>query len=112
MSQLQLFAARALRQLPISLWWVLAALVGAFMSIKLEKELFPNTPAAAPVAGWILVACLVALPPIGVVWLWQVATHTAHPGWRLLWYLAATGATMGLLLLVVLLMILGVVALF
>ncbi len=112
MSQLQLFAARALRQLPTSLWWVLGVLVGAFMSIKLEKELFPNTPAAATVTGWILVACLLALPPLGIVWLWQVAMHVEHPGWRLLWYLVATGATIGLLLLVVLLLILGVVALF
>ncbi|HEX8425206.1 hypothetical protein [Hymenobacter sp.] len=93
MSQFQTFAARALRQLPTSLWWVLALLVGAFVSIKLEKELFPNTPAAATVAGWISLACLIALPPIGIVWLWQVAMHMQHPGWRLLWYLAAIGAT-------------------
>lgn len=93
MSELQAFAARALRQLPTSLWWVLTLLIGAFMSIKLEKELFPNTPAAATVASWIAMACLVALLPIGIVWLWQVAMHMQHPGWRLLWYLAATGAT-------------------
>ncbi|UOQ65387.1 hypothetical protein [Hymenobacter volaticus] len=93
MSELQAFAARALRQLPTSLWWVLTLLIGAFIGIKLEKELFPNTPAAATVANWIVMACLVALLPIGIVWLWQVAMHMQHPGWRLLWYLAATGAT-------------------
>ncbi|MDF7813400.1 hypothetical protein [Hymenobacter sp. YC55] len=93
MSELQAFAARALRQLPTSLWWVLALLVGAIMSIKLEKELFPHTPGATTVADWIVMLCLVALPPIGIIWLWQVAMHMQHPGWRLLWHLAAIGAT-------------------
>ncbi|WP_375435623.1 hypothetical protein [uncultured Hymenobacter sp.] len=93
MNYLQTFAARALRLVPTSLWWMLGALIGAFVSIKLEKELFPNTPAAATVAEWIAMACLVTLPPVGIVWLWQVAMHVEHPGWRLMWYLAAIGAT-------------------
>ncbi|MBC8083822.1 MAG: hypothetical protein H7Z21_11475 [Hymenobacter sp.] len=93
MTQLQTFAARALRLLPPALWWVLVLLAGAFLSIKLEKELFPYTPAAATVAGWIAMGCLLALPPLGIMWLWRVAAQVAHPGWRLLWYLTAAGAT-------------------
>ena len=89
MSQLQLFAARALRALPTSLWWVLGALAGAVLSISLEKEVFPNTPAATKVAHWIVGLCLVVLPPLGVVWLWRVAAEVGHAGWRLLWYMAA-----------------------
>lgn len=111
MTQLQAFAARALRQLPTSLWWVLTLLIGAFLSIKLEKELFPNTPAAATVASWIATACLVALPPLGIVWLWQVAMHIVHPGWRLMWYLAAMGATgigVGVAVLLLVLVVIGV----
>ncbi len=72
-------------------------MVGASLSIMLEKELFPNTPAAAPVANWVLVGCGLTLPPLGVGWLWRVALLVHHPGWRLLWYLAAR-VTTGLLL--------------
>jgi hypothetical protein len=93
MNQLQLFAARALRALPTSLWWVLAALVGAVFSINLEKELFPHTPAAAKVARWIVGTCMMVLPPLGIVWLWRVAAGVGHAGWRLLWYLLAMGVT-------------------
>ncbi|WP_022822410.1 hypothetical protein [Hymenobacter norwichensis] len=102
MSQLQLFAARALRALPTSLWWVLGALVGALLSIRLENEVFPHTPAAARLAYWIVRLCVVVLPPLGVVWLWRVAAGVGHAGWRLLWYMAALGATglsVGMLLL-------------
>ena len=102
MNELQAFAARALRLLPTSLWWVLGLLVGAFFSIKLEKELFPNTPAAVQVARGMAAACAFAVPLLGVWWLWRVAGSLEHSGWRLLWYLAAAGATGLLLLLVVL----------
>jgi hypothetical protein len=93
MNRLQLFAARALRLLPTSLWWVLTLMTSAIFSITLEKELFPNTPTAAVVAQWILIACIVVLPSLGIVWLWQIALHVVHPGWRLLWCIAATGGT-------------------
>lgn len=93
MNQLQIFAARALRQVPTSLWWVLTLLVSSVFSITLEKELFPNTPTAAVVAQWLLIGCLVVLPSLSIVWLWQIAMHVVHPGWRLLWYMVATGAT-------------------
>jgi hypothetical protein len=108
MNQLQLFAARALRALPTSLWWVLGALVGALLSISLENEVFPHTPAAARVAQWIISVCLVVLPPLGVVWLWRVAAEVGHAGWRLLWYIAALGAT-GLLVGLVLLVLFGLI---
>lgn len=106
MSRLLNFAAGTLRLLPTSLWWVLALLAGAVGSITLEKEVFPNTPAAVQVAKGVVLAGLLALPCLGVVWLWRVAGHVQHPGWRLLWRLAASGATgvavcLGLLLLVV-----------
>jgi hypothetical protein len=93
MSQIQIFAARALRQVPASLWWVLTLLVGSVFSITLEKELFPHTPSVSVVAQWVFVVCLLVLPSLGVVWLWQIAMHVLHPGWRLLWYMVATGAT-------------------
>ncbi|UOG73988.1 hypothetical protein MTX78_17920 [Hymenobacter tibetensis] len=93
MNQLQIFAARALRQLPTSLWWVLTLLVGSVCSITLEKELFPNTPSASVVAQWVFIGCMLVLPTLGIVWVWQVAMHVVQPGWRLLWYIAATGAT-------------------
>lgn len=67
--------------------------MSAVLSVTLEKELFPNTPAAVVVARWVFAGCLLALLPLSIVWLWQVAMHMEHPGWRLLWYLAATGAT-------------------
>lgn len=108
MNQLQLFAARALRALPTSLWWVLGALVGALLSISLEKEVFPHTPAVARVAQWIARLFVVVLPPLGVVGLWRVAAGVGHAGWRLLWYMAALGAT-GLSVGVVLLLLFGLI---
>lgn len=99
MKQLQLFAASALRLLPTSLWWALGGLVGAVCSIQLEKELFPNTPAAVQVARVLAVGCALAIPLLGVWWLWRIAASLEHAGWRLLWYLGAAGAT-GLVLVV------------
>lgn len=109
MNQLQFFAARALRALPTSLWWVLTALVGAVFSITLEKELFPHTPAATKVAQWLLGGCVLVLPLLGIVWLWRVAATVGHPGWRFLWYsvaLGATGAGVALLLLLLVIVLL------
>ncbi|MBC6696756.1 hypothetical protein [Hymenobacter sp. BT190] len=101
MNSLQLFAARALRQLPVALWWVLGLFVGAICSIQLEKELFPNTPAAVRVAQIIWKLCVVLVPLLTMVWLWRVALLVQHPAWRLMWAIAAGGAAIatGLLML-------------
>jgi len=112
MTQLQTFAARALRQLPVSLWWVLGLLIGAALSIKLEKELFPHTPAAAQVARWVLVGCAVALPMLSAWSLWRVAAQVEHAGWRLLWYITATGASGFAFLLVLVIVVLSLINLF
>lgn len=112
MTQLQLFAARALRQLPVSLWWVLGSLAGAIFSVRLEKELFPHTPAVVQMAGVLWKLCVVVLPVLSVVWLWRVAWLVQHPGWRLLWYMSAAGGTVGLLLLLVLVGLMCITTLF
>lgn len=93
MNQLQLFVARILRLVPVSLWWVLALLAGAVLSLNLEKELFPHTPAARVVAQWLLIGSLVILPVVGVQWLWRVAGSIEHAGWRLLWQIVAGGTS-------------------
>ena len=93
MTQLRAFAFRALRQLPALLWWVLAGLTGAVLSIVFNKEVFPNTPVVLGVAQWVALSCGLALPLLGIGWLWRVARIVHHPGWRLLWYVAAMGAT-------------------
>lgn len=107
MTQIQFFAARALRQLPAALWWVLGTLLCATLSLTLRKEVLPNTPAAAAVANWVVVGCGLLLPPLGVWWLWHVAALIEHPGWRLLWRAGTTRGTLLLLLLVVILGLLG-----
>lgn len=110
MIALENFVGRVLRLLPQALWWVLALLVGAIVSIQLKAELWPHTPEAEVVARWVCLACLVALPVLGIVWLWRVAWQVVHPGWRLLWQLAAAGTTamiLGLLLLLAFIAILA-----
>lgn len=102
MTRLQNFAAQTLRLVPVALWWVMALLAGVVASIQFEKELWPHTPGAVVVARWVGAVCLFSLPVLGVVWIWRIALHVGHPGWRLLWQLAATGATcLGLGLLIV-----------
>jgi hypothetical protein len=90
-----------LRQLPTALWWVLGLLVGAVGSVQLEKELFPNTPAAIRVAQVLWKICLVLVPPLTLVWLWRITLLIEHPGWRLVGCIGAGVATVatGLLLL-------------
>jgi hypothetical protein len=110
MTQLQLFAARALRRLPASLWWVLGLLVGAIFSVRLEKELFPHTPAVVQVAGVLWKLCAAVLPVLGLVWLWRVAWLVEHPGWRLLWYMGAAVASVAAGLLGLLIVVVAVLA--
>lgn len=89
LNSLQLFAARALCQAPVALWWVLGLLVGAICSIQLEKELFPNTPTAVRVAQVLWKICAVLVPLLTMLLLWRVALLIEHPGWRLVWCIGA-----------------------
>ena len=110
MNSLQLFAARALRQLPVGLWWVLGLLVGAICSIQLEKELFPNTPAAMRVAQVVWKVCAVLIPLLMMLWLWRITLLIEHPGWRLVACIGAGVATVvmaGLILVLVVVLLMA-----
>lgn len=106
MNSLQVFAARALRQLPTGLWWVLGLFAGAIFSIRLEKELFPHTPAVVQVADILWKLCAAMLPVLGLLWLWRLSWLIEHAGWRLLWIIGASAATVSAALLVLLLLVL------
>lgn len=110
MTQFQLFAARALRQLPTALWWVVSLFAGAIFSIQLEKELFPNTLAAVRVAHVVWKVCLVLVPFLTMLWLWRITLLIEHPGWRLVWCIGSGVATVvmaGLALMLVMILLLA-----
>ena len=85
---------------PPRLWATAVGAVLAVFSLVFQRELWPHTPGAVAASGAMLLLALVAAGPQVAAVLWRWPAAYAGPRWlRVLFWAAARGAALGLLVL-------------